>query len=527
MGNCLLLLGLKKEKRPVTLLLVGLDNAGKTTAAKGIVGEPMEDVAPTVGFAPESLEYRGCEVTIYDLGGGSKIRPVWTKYFSEIHGVIFVVDSSDASRLEECKEVLVKLLSDKKIAGKPILVLANKQDVEGAMDEVDVVEGLGIEAVVNKYKCPTRVETCTATTTRSTNKPDKPIADGFRWLIDTIVVHYAVINKRVVKDMERERNQQKKEMEERKERLLRLRLERERAEKRRREQDEGKRQQEELQRKQDEEAVKELEESSDEEEEEIVMGVPTHPSSSSMPNGLLPQSRNVSASGIVRRSPEEDQELRELGFKSQAELQESTSSSSSHQVSPDTSPTSPVPRPHRVILVQESPSHQPAAPKSQSLPPSSHPVHKSPPSPHHISNSTSVPHPTIQSRPSPSHTSRASPQLARSPFKDEDSGILDPNGYVTSNGLSTPRLDLCRESRTSECVPIDSDDELFDLTSVTSRRRSTTSSPPSSSSGYMKVHFCKGFYVSSNMARKIERVRGQVPAVDQAWRRTKYDPREN
>lgn len=46
--------------------------------------EPTEDVAPTVGFAPESLEYRGCEVTIYDLGGGSKIRPVWTKYFSEV-----------------------------------------------------------------------------------------------------------------------------------------------------------------------------------------------------------------------------------------------------------------------------------------------------------------------------------------------------------------------------------------------------------------------------------------------------------
>lgn len=56
-------------------------------------------------------------------------------------------------------------------------------------------------------------------------------------------------------------------------------------------------------------------------------------------------------------------------------------------------------------------------------------------------------------------------------------------------GLSTPRLDLCREARTSECVPIDSDDELFDLTSVTSRRRSSTTSPPSASSGYVKGVF--------------------------------------
>lgn len=60
--------------------------------------------------------------------------------------------------------------------------LANKQDVEGAMDEIDLVESLKIEQVVNKYKCPTRVETCSAITTRK-EKPDKPIADGFRFEI--------------------------------------------------------------------------------------------------------------------------------------------------------------------------------------------------------------------------------------------------------------------------------------------------------------------------------------------------------
>lgn len=51
--------------------------------------DPVEDVAPTVGFAPEGLEYRGCEITIYDLGGGSKIRPVWKKYFSEVSWLMF------------------------------------------------------------------------------------------------------------------------------------------------------------------------------------------------------------------------------------------------------------------------------------------------------------------------------------------------------------------------------------------------------------------------------------------------------
>ena len=48
------------------------------------LSESLENVAPTVGFCPETLEYRGCEITIYDLGGGSRIRAVWSKYFSEV-----------------------------------------------------------------------------------------------------------------------------------------------------------------------------------------------------------------------------------------------------------------------------------------------------------------------------------------------------------------------------------------------------------------------------------------------------------
>ncbi|KAG0719735.1 ADP-ribosylation factor-like protein 13B [Chionoecetes opilio] len=143
-----------------------------------------------------------------------------------VHGVIFVVDSTAGARLAECEEVLISLLADPKIAGKPVLILANKQDVEGAMDEIDLVEGLKVEEIVNRFKCPTRVETCSALATRN-RKPDKPIADGFRWLVDTIVVHYKEINARVTKDLERERLKQRRELEERKERLKQLRAERE------------------------------------------------------------------------------------------------------------------------------------------------------------------------------------------------------------------------------------------------------------------------------------------------------------
>ncbi|XP_068212429.1 ADP-ribosylation factor-like protein 13B isoform X4 [Palaemon carinicauda] len=431
MGNCLLLLGLKKEKRPVTLLLVGLDNAGKTTAAKGIVGDPVEDVAPTVGFSPENIEYRGCEITIYDLGGGSKIRPVWAKYFSEVHGVIFVIDASAPNRIRECRDVLTELLSHKKITGKPVLVLANKQDVEGAMDEIDLVESLNVEEIVNKYKCPTRVETCSAITTRK-NKPDKPIADGFRWLIDTIVVHYKDINKRVDEDMENERLQLKKELDERKERIRKLRAERERQEAIRNEQMARRAQT----------AV--LDDSDDS------LHSTTKPSpragSSGLPNGSTQSSDSSESLTKTHQVEEKPVEVHK------EEDPPSRQSPERHKEEEQMPP--PPPKPHRVILVQESPTHLAAS--NQELSDSSSPS---------------------------------------SATKDKDSGILEPNGFANVY-YSPSKLELSSENRKDECVPIDSDDELFDIGSVSSRGRGSavpfsvrTSSSPSTPSiaSYIKA----------------------------------------
>ncbi|KAJ8359440.1 hypothetical protein SKAU_G00159650 [Synaphobranchus kaupii] len=52
-----------------------------------------EDVSPTVGFSAVRLKQGRYDVSIFDLGGGERIRDIWKHYFSESHGVIFVVDS--------------------------------------------------------------------------------------------------------------------------------------------------------------------------------------------------------------------------------------------------------------------------------------------------------------------------------------------------------------------------------------------------------------------------------------------------
>lgn len=70
--------------RKIVLLLVGLDNAGKTKTANGLIGDTCTSPVPTVGFSVIHLKYLNYDVNIFDLGGGSNIRGIWTKYFVNV-----------------------------------------------------------------------------------------------------------------------------------------------------------------------------------------------------------------------------------------------------------------------------------------------------------------------------------------------------------------------------------------------------------------------------------------------------------
>ncbi|VVC36716.1 P-loop containing nucleoside triphosphate hydrolase,Small GTP-binding protein domain,Small GTPase [Cinara cedri] len=209
----------QRQRRKITLLLVGLDNAGKTCTVKSIMKEKQKNILPTVGFSSSKFNYRENAITIYDLGGHKQIRDIWKQYFADVHGVIFVVDSTDHRRLDECKEVFENLLGNENIAGKPVLLFANKQDKQGALDELDIVDRLNVEAVVNTNKCPTLVETCTALHMAPINYCssafiDPSIDSGFNWLVSQIVKLYDTLNRRVIEDMAQYKADVDKRMEE-------------------------------------------------------------------------------------------------------------------------------------------------------------------------------------------------------------------------------------------------------------------------------------------------------------------------
>jgi ADP-ribosylation factor protein 6 len=85
----------------------------------------------TVGFNVETVTYKNVRFNVWDVGGQDKIRPLWRHYYTGTQGLVFVVDSQDRERIEEAKQELHRILSDREMKECLLLVFANKQDLPG------------------------------------------------------------------------------------------------------------------------------------------------------------------------------------------------------------------------------------------------------------------------------------------------------------------------------------------------------------------------------------------------------------
>ncbi|KAK4216914.1 ADP-ribosylation factor family-domain-containing protein [Rhypophila decipiens] len=160
MGNTLSgVLGKLFGSREVRILMLGLDAAGKTTILYKLKLDGKHEVTtiPTVGFNVETVNVRNVKFNVWDVGGQDKIRPLWRHYYSGTQGLIFVVDSSDKARMDEARIELHRIINDREMKDSLLLVLANKQDLPGAMSPQEVTEKLQLTKIKDKlwYVQPT------------------------------------------------------------------------------------------------------------------------------------------------------------------------------------------------------------------------------------------------------------------------------------------------------------------------------------------------------------------------------------
>lgn len=138
-------------KREMRILMVGLDAAGKTTILYKLkLGEVVTTI-PTIGFNVETVEFKNISFTVWDVGGQDKIRPLWRHYFSNTHGIIFVVDSNDRERIVDAKEELHRMLGEDELRDAVLLVFANKQDLPNAMSVPEITDKLMLYSIRHRH----------------------------------------------------------------------------------------------------------------------------------------------------------------------------------------------------------------------------------------------------------------------------------------------------------------------------------------------------------------------------------------
>lgn len=137
----------RREDKNIRILVLGLDNAGKTTIIRTLNGEDINSVAPTLGFKITSFSYDPFTLNIWDVGGQKSLRTYWKNYFEATDGLVWVVDSADSNKLSTCANELHDLLKEERLAGASLLVLANKTDLDGALTYEELESALNLKSI--------------------------------------------------------------------------------------------------------------------------------------------------------------------------------------------------------------------------------------------------------------------------------------------------------------------------------------------------------------------------------------------
>lgn len=92
---------------------------------------------------------------VWDIGGQPRFRSMWERYCRGVNAIVYVsslvlrsnvsryvVDAADHAKLETAKVELKSLLEKPMLAGIPVLVLGNKNDLPNALSAEQLIEKL-------------------------------------------------------------------------------------------------------------------------------------------------------------------------------------------------------------------------------------------------------------------------------------------------------------------------------------------------------------------------------------------------
>jgi len=132
------------------LLVIGLDNAGKSTLLTMLVRSKVVQHEPTHQPVSDEIQVGSLKLRAVDMGGHAIARRMWREYSKEADAVVYIVDAADRERFPEAALELHKLLAGALPPHVPVLVLGNKLDLPNAVREEELYFSLGLDELVQQ-----------------------------------------------------------------------------------------------------------------------------------------------------------------------------------------------------------------------------------------------------------------------------------------------------------------------------------------------------------------------------------------
>merc|ERR1712130_1031855 len=108
-------------------------------------------------------------------------RRIWKDYCVKVDGIVFLVDAADTDRFDESKKELMALLKSNELKEVPFLILGNKIDKKGAVNEKALRQSLGLNQTTGKKTMPSKgtrpMEVFMCSVIKRAG-----FSDGFQWL---------------------------------------------------------------------------------------------------------------------------------------------------------------------------------------------------------------------------------------------------------------------------------------------------------------------------------------------------------
>lgn len=158
------------------VIIVGLDNAGKTTILYQLLINEVVHTSPTIGSNVEEIVWKSTRFIMWDIGGQESIRSSWNSYFASTDFVILVVDSTDRERLSVAKQELYEMLAHQDLKRASILIFANKRDIKNALSSQQITQQLNLTSIKDQRW---HIQNCCALTREGLN-------EGLQWMCNQL-----------------------------------------------------------------------------------------------------------------------------------------------------------------------------------------------------------------------------------------------------------------------------------------------------------------------------------------------------